>query len=418
MFKFLHAADIHLDSPLQKLEQYDGAPIHELRQATRRAFENLIKLAITKRVSFVLIAGDLYDGDWKDYNTGLYFVSQITKLRDAGIPVYIITGNHDAANTITKTLRLPEGVFVFPTDQPGTFYLRETGVAIHGQGFDTPAVKKDLSADYPPAVSGYYNIGMLHTCATGREGHEPYAPCKVATLQSKDYDYWALGHVHNQEVLSEDPLIVFPGNVQGRHIRETGPKGCILVTVNEKGYASTQFEPLDVIRWARCNVDASKTKDIYAVIDIVSQKLRKLLKKSEGLPLVSRVEINGISSIHGNLSGNLDHFTNEIRSSAIDLSGGQIWIEKVKLDTVSSSKSKWPGLSDGPMGEILLCLDEIRSDPDRLQTLSQSLDNLLKKLPRELKEGPDAIAPNSNEWLSGIIDQVQGMLLHRLLKRQ
>jgi len=120
MFTFLHAADIHLDSPLLKLEHYDGAPVEDLRQATRRALENLVELAVVESVDFVLIAGDLYDGDWKDYNTGLYFVSQMTRLREAGIPVYIIAGNHDAAIRVLQnrqcgricrpdTLRLYQG---------------------------------------------------------------------------------------------------------------------------------------------------------------------------------------------------------------------------------------------------------------------------------------------------------------------
>ena len=116
MFKFLHAADIHLDSPLHKLDHYEGAPVEEIRQATRRAFENLINLAIVEKVAFVLLTGDLYDGDWKDYNTGLYFASQMSKLREAGIPVYIIAGNHDAASKITKTLKLPEGIKIFSAD--------------------------------------------------------------------------------------------------------------------------------------------------------------------------------------------------------------------------------------------------------------------------------------------------------------
>jgi DNA repair exonuclease SbcCD nuclease subunit len=417
VFKFLHAADVHLDSPLQKLEQYEGAPVRELRQATRRAFENLIELAIAERVDFVLIAGDLYDGDWKDYNTGLYFVSRITKLRDAGIPVYIITGNHDAANTITKTLRLPDGVYVFPTDKPGTFYLQEQSVAIHGQGFATPAVKKDLAAGYPAAVPGYYNIGMLHTCATGREGHEPYAPCTVTALESKGYDYWALGHVHQQEILCEDPLIVFPGNIQGRHIRESGTKGCMLVTVDEKGRADAQFRRLDVIRWARCEISASEAEDAYAVIDAISEKLIELLEESEGLALIVRIEVIGASLAHGDLAGDPDRWTNEIRSAAIDLSQGRIWIEKVKLGTISPSQRESSTLSSGPMGEILRCLDEIGSDPDRLQSLSEPLDLLIKKLPRELKEGPDAISPNSHEWLSGILEEVRAMLLRRLLSK-
>jgi len=142
VFKFLHTADIHLDSPLQKLERYEGAPVEALRQATRRALENLVELAVAEQVAFVLIAGDLYDGDWKDYNTGLYFVSQMRKLREAGVAVYIIAGNHDAENRITKTLRLPEGVHFFPTDGPDTVHLVDPDVAIHGQGFAAPSVRK------------------------------------------------------------------------------------------------------------------------------------------------------------------------------------------------------------------------------------------------------------------------------------
>jgi len=223
MFRFLHAADIHLDSPLHKLDYYEGAPIDELRQATRRALDNLVQTAIRENVSFVLISGDLYDGDWKDYNTGLYFVSQTSKLRDAGIPVYIVAGNHDAAGKISRALRFPESVHLFPSQKPATLRINNIEVAIHGQSFASPAVKKDLSAKYPPPLPGFFNIGMLHTCATGREGHEPYAPCTLDGLRSKGYDYWALGHVHQHEVLMDDPLIVFPGNIQGRHVRETGP---------------------------------------------------------------------------------------------------------------------------------------------------------------------------------------------------
>ena len=59
MFKFLHAADIHLDSPFKGLERYEGAPAEKMRQATRRALENLVQLALDEQVKFVLIAGDL-----------------------------------------------------------------------------------------------------------------------------------------------------------------------------------------------------------------------------------------------------------------------------------------------------------------------------------------------------------------------
>ena len=96
MFKFLHAADIHLDSPLRGLDRYEGCPVEEIRGATRRALEGLVRLAVAERVAFVLIAGDVYDGDWPDHGTGLFFARKMAELKDARIPVYLISGNHDA----------------------------------------------------------------------------------------------------------------------------------------------------------------------------------------------------------------------------------------------------------------------------------------------------------------------------------
>ena len=154
MFKFIHAADVHLDSPLHRLDTYEGVPVDQFRQATRRAFENLIQLALDEKVSFVTIAGDLYDGDWKDYNTGLYLVSQLKRLNDTNIPVFILAGNHDAASRITKTLRFPENVRMFPVNEPATFYLDGPQVALHGQGFASASVKKDLSKRILPKRSG------------------------------------------------------------------------------------------------------------------------------------------------------------------------------------------------------------------------------------------------------------------------
>lgn len=248
MFKFLHAADIHLDSPLLRLDVYEGAPAADIRGATRRAFENLVQTALAETVDFVLLAGDVYDGNWKDYNTGLHFASRLARLREAGIPVLLAAGNHDAASSISRSLRLPDSVRVFPHDRPATVVLEPVNVAVHGQGFGTPAVRVDLSRGYPPPVPGCFNVGLLHTAVNGREGHEPYAPCTLAALREKGYDYWALGHVHQHEVLSEAPLVVFPGNTQGRHARETGPKECVLVTVDDADRTAVDFRPLDIVR--------------------------------------------------------------------------------------------------------------------------------------------------------------------------
>ncbi|MCP5049968.1 MAG: DNA repair exonuclease, partial [bacterium] len=232
----MHTADIHLDSPLHRLEAYEGAPVEEVRQASRRAFENLIDFAVGESVDFVLIAGDLFDGDWKDYNTGLYFIRQVHRLKQADIYVFIISGNHDAAGRMTRVLPYLENVGVFSHKKPETKTLDTLKVAIHGQSFSTSAVTDNMALAYPDPVPGYFNIGLLHTSLNGREGHENYAPCTVEDLKNRGYDYWALGHVHQSEIVSSDPFIVFPGCIQGRHIRETGDKGGVLVTV-ESGSA-------------------------------------------------------------------------------------------------------------------------------------------------------------------------------------
>ncbi|MFH0845061.1 MAG: DNA repair exonuclease [Pseudomonadota bacterium] len=418
MFRFIHAADIHLDSPLHMLDVYEGAPVEELRRATRRAFQNLVELSITESVDFVLIAGDLYDGDWKDYNTGLYLVSQMRRLREADIPVCIVSGNHDAASKITKTLRLPQGVNVFPADAPGTIPLHKQGVAIHGQSFPSPSVKRDLSLKYPSPLPGCFNIGMLHTCATGREGHEPYAPCTMEGLRSKGYDYWALGHVHKAEQLLDDPLTLFPGNIQGRHIREAGPKGCMLVSVDDTGRPQAEFRPLDVIRWFRVAVDVSVAETGYDVVDLIRLRLEECLEENEGLPLVIRVELSGESSIHDELYSQEERWTNEIRSAALDAGAGRIWIEKVRLNTERPLEARLLRSASGPVYELIEYIEELRSDPDQLKVLAQVLGDLMTRLPRELREGEEGIQPNDSKWLTGVLEKVRPMLLCRLLGRE
>ena len=417
MFKFVHAADIHLDSPLHKLDDYEGAPVEELRHATRRALENMVDLAIAEDVTFVLIAGDLYDGEWKDYNTGLYFISQMSKLREAHIPVYIVAGNHDAQSKITKTLRLPEGVRLFTDEKPETFILDNVGVALHGQSFRSPAIKKNLAAKYPSALSGHFNIGVLHTCATGREGHEPYAPCSIGDLQSKGYDYWALGHVHQREVVLEDPLAVFPGNIQGRHVKETGPKGCMLVSIDDRGRAAADFRPLDVIRWFRLLLDVSGKDTAYDVIDATIASLQEILEQNDSMPIAARVEVTGACPAHDELVSDPERWTNEIRSAAVDAGGGAIWIEKVKLSTEPPQDMKSLERAGGPVAEMLRYLDEVQADPSRLRELAGVLDELDKKLPREVREGDEGLLLDDEQWLAGILGQVRPMLIRRLLSK-
>lgn len=419
MFKFIHAADIHLDSPLHKLDIYEGAPVHLIRQATRAAFENLVRNAIDRKVSFVLLSGDLYDGDWKDYNTGLYFVSRMRQLRDAGIFVFIIAGNHDAASKITKNLKLPDGVTIFSANAPETILMSQHEVAIHGQSFASAAVTKDLSADYPPARPGAFNIGMLHTSAGGREGHAPYAPCSVDGLISKGYDYWALGHVHKREILKNDPIIAFPGNIQGRHIRETGEKGCLLVTVPENGNPETEFIPLDVVRWFELPVDVSGAETAYAVIERFAAELTDLVERNSGMPLVVRACLSGSTPAHNQLVSGIQRWKNEIRSTAAEISNDSVWVEKIKIHTRLPEKTKHSETADGPIRELSAVIDELRDFPEMFcQLASDELSALNLKIPPELSQGDDPLLLSDPAWLSGILEQVRPMLMERLLPKR
>jgi DNA repair exonuclease SbcCD nuclease subunit len=414
MFKFIHAADIHLDSPLRGLERYEGAPVDAIRQATRRALENLVQLALQNQVAFVLLAGDLYDGDWKEFRTGLFFVSQMVKLREARIPVYLVAGNHDAANKMTRRLPLPENVQMFPPDEPKTLILPDYDVAIHGQSFARASVLENLSQNYPAADRGLFNIGLLHTAATGREGHEPYAPCTVEGLRAKGYDYWALGHVHKQEVLYDDPPILFSGNIQGRHIRETGPKGCVLVTVDDRHATHFQWQWLDVFRWEYCRVDAAEAATGDDLLDRVRQRLAELVTAADGRSLAARVEVTGACGAHRALVAEPNRWTNEIRALAQDVGGGELWIEKVQLRTALAADASGQS-PDGPIGELIQRIAELKSDPEDLGRLGGEFADLLEKLPPELKEGVDALGLERPETLRDMLDQVEQLLIHQLL---
>lgn len=418
MLTFIHSADLHLDSPLKGLERYEGAPIDQIRSATRRALENMVDLALERKVDFVLIAGDVYDGDWKDHNTGLFFVKQMSRLREAEIPVVLIRGNHDAANQMTRRLRLPDNVEILSHKRAGTSRskrLREMGVAVHGQSFAQAAEYANLARDFPAPDRAMFNIGLLHTSLTGAEGHEPYAPCTLDDLRQKEYDYWALGHVHTAEIKCDDPHVVFCGNSQGRHIREPGAKGCYVVSLDDRQSPTPEFHALDVFRWETCHVDASELRQLDDVLDRFGDQLSRIVEGHAGLPLAVRVVVSGRTPAHEQLCGSIHQWLQDVRAVALSRSGGNVWVEQVKLQT-SAPRDVGPGAgSDGPIAELLRCMDEIRRD-GRLKTeLADELNDLCRKLPPELLRGAEGLAIDDPVYLSRLLDEVQPLLIGRLL---
>ncbi|PCJ43329.1 MAG: DNA repair exonuclease [SAR86 cluster bacterium] len=418
MWKFIHAADIHLDSPLHGLERYEGAPVEEIRSATRRAFDNLIELAIDEEVAFVLLVGDLYDGDWKDYNTGLYFVERMGRLREAGIRVFIVAGNHDAASQITKHLRLPDNVTLFSTRKPERVVLDDLNVSICGQGFATRAVVDDISQDYPQGDPQLFNIGLLHTCLDGKPGHEPYAPCSVDGLRSKGYQYWALGHVHKREEVSQDPWIVFPGNIQGRHVREVGPKGCTLVTVDSGEIVEVEHRDLDVMRWSRCELDISASETVDDIYEQVRKGLQSALDSADGRPVAVRLVLQGACSAHSTLHAGREHWIQEYRALATGLGGAGIWLEKVSIKTTPPVSSGEVLERDDALSGLLRAIRDMELDGFALDDLAEEISTLRQKLPAELLGGDDPLNPTNPEFLKDTLEDIKELLVNRLLSKE
>ena len=416
--KFIHAADIHLDSALHGLERYEGAPVEEIRRATRRAFDNLIELAIDEQVAFVLLVGDLYDGDWKDYNTGLYFVERMGRLRDASIRVFIVAGNHDAASQITKHLRLPDNVTLFSTRKPERVVLDDLGVSICGQGFATRAVTDDISQDYPQGDPQLLNIGLLHTCLDGKPGHEPYAPCTVDGLRSKGYQYWALGHVHKREEVSRDPWIVFPGNIQGRHIREIGPKGCTLVTVDGGEIVEVAHRDLDVMRWSIRELDVSATETVDDIYEQVREGLQLALDAAEGRPVAVRLVLYGACSAHLKLHAERERWIQEYRALATGLGGAGIWLEKISIKTRPVISTDEVLERDDALSGLLRAIHDMELDSSVLDELADEMSMLRQKLPAELLAGDDPFDPANPEFLKETLEDIKELLVNRLLSTE
>lgn len=407
--KLMHAADIHLDSPMVGLRRYDGAPEDDLKGATRKALRNLVDAAIDNEVAALLLAGDLFDGEWPHFGTGVHFVGEMGRLREAGIPVVSISGNHDAESKITKELRLPDNVHVLDTRKPETFLLEDVGVAIHGQGYATPAVTEDLSLAYPDPDSDFFNVGLLHTAVGGRPGHASYAPCSLTFLQEKGYGYFGLGHSHTYEVLSENPPILFSGNLQGRNIRERGPKGAVLIEV-DAGATTYEHLMLDVVRWDVVEIDVGEASTLGDVAGLAVLALRDAADEAGGRLLAARVALKGAGEIHHRLLADPERLRHEIYGVAADAAGDGIWVEEVRVETSAAGPAA--AIDSGAVGELRAEFEDVRADDDALAEIGGELEDLEGILPPSLA---DEISPTDPRFVSDILRDLSISLPEKLL---
>jgi len=410
--KFIHTADIHLDSPLVGLAAYKDAPVDLLRTVTRDAFTRLVDIAIEESVDFMVIAGDLYDGTWKDYNTGHFFCREMGRLNKASIPVYLLYGNHDAESEMTKKLTLPANVHTFESRKANTFRIDALKVALHGRSYKEAATFDNLASSYPAPVAGWLNIGVLHTALGGYTAHPNYAPCTVAELTAKGYDYWALGHVHEHAIIQKAPWVVFPGNLQGRHIKETGARGAVLITADETGIQSVERLLVDALRWHRVEVDASSAATLPEVTRLVGQAFERLMADTpESIYLSVRVSIQGKTSAHGELFGLERQLREDILGQAAALGIHRLWVEKVCLETEPSVDAAQMASRSDAIADLQKFLADAPDDAVLLASLLDDLRPLVDKVPMEvIHEVPELHAIRNGD-VAGIVKSVTPGLL-------
>jgi exonuclease SbcD len=394
MFKFIHTADIHLDSPLRGLMRFDGAPVTRIQSATRDAFRNLVQLAIDESVAFVLIAGDLWDCDWPDSAPGLFFIQQAARLGKANIPVFAIKGNHDAESKLTSSIRRwPANVTFFNHKKPHTISLAKLNVAIHGQSYAQQQVTEDLAAAYPRPVNGAFNIGLLHTCL--EDGGTDYAPSSVETLVQRGYDYWALGHIHHREELSRDGVhIEFPGNPQGRSMRETGPKGCSLVTVADDHSVTSQFEPLDSVRWEQVSVESDES----GLEGAVRKAFQKAAAAADGRLLAVRLEL--VAPVGGG-----QRLRDRMDAVAVEV--GDVWLEKILVREQSAGRSAFVTPLTSEIQELVASL---KADSGAVSQWMAEFAELRGRLVGELGAGDSAKLLNEQQAFRTLVEKVGGQL--------
>lgn len=424
-FKFIHAADVHLNSrmtPLRaRLESTNaGFKTELLTEAPERAFEKLIDFALEEQVDFVVISGDLFDADTRGFDAENFVIDQFRRLIGSEgqkeIPVYLIYGNHDAESKMQDRLTLPSNCRVFSTIKAETMDGPDgLDVKLHGQGFADYECKVSLAENYPEAIADHFNIGLLHTSLGGYKGHDTYSACSDKELKTKGYDYWALGHIHKrEEVSSGNPVILFPGNLQGRHVGEPGVKGATLVEVID-GKVVLIHKALDTGRWARVEVDVTGITSEQEVIEKVGSAIAEALEwddDHEGVEWVAiRVVITGPTPVHAELVK--DRFVANLRNAVLEglTRAGRslkVWIEDIRIRTRPMISLDEARQRKDPYGEVIRRTESLSDEA--IESLGETFAKVKAKaleegFPPERLEALDPTEPWNLEELRAAVQQ-------------
>ncbi|NMH73355.1 DNA repair exonuclease [Bacillus sp. RO2] len=298
--RFLHAADLHLDSPFKGLSHLPQQIFDQIRKSTFQSLTNLMNAAIHHHVDFVLLAGDLFDLEQRSLIAQATLRKELLRLNEAGIQVYIIHGNHDYLTDDHTLFKYPDNVHIFTGEVERKTYLKdkEELACIYGFSYKQRHLTENMTSYYEKEDKTIpFHIGMLHGNFSGREEHDPYAPFTLPDLLDKEFHYWALGHIHKREILHYHPPIVYPGNIQGRHKKEQGDKGCYLVDLLEDGIPELTYIETSAIQWEELEIPINELQSVDQLMEKTKQAVDAI--RLEGKGKLLRLTYTGNGNLHG-----------------------------------------------------------------------------------------------------------------------
>jgi len=412
-FRFVHTADIHLDSPLRSLSLRNAELAELIGDATRQALAGIVELCLSEQVDALIIAGDLYDGEQTSMKTARFLATQMKRLHDAGIAVYKVRGNHDALSKITQELVLPPTVKVFG-GRAETVVIegQNFDVAMHGLSFSRPLAPESLLPKYKVAVGDAFNIGIMHTSLDGSVGHSPYAPCTVADLQKSGFGYWALGHIHQRAEHRGAAIVVMPGMPQGRDINEAGTKTVSLVTIADDRSVSIEERATGIASFKRVTVDLTGVTDWRMLVETVESALADARQGEAAPHLVARLKLVGETPLAFRLRRDRDLLQTEAEQRAEQL--GRTWIEKLELETKSAATTPARATADPVIELAELMRTEVIPTHAFRDEVRQMVKDLLDTLPPESRRFAGDTETDFESFIETLMDEGSQEIVARL----
>lgn len=412
-FRFVHTADIHLDSPLRSLAMRNPELAEIVGDASRQAFISIVDLCLSERVDALVIAGDLYDGDQTSMKTARFLATQMARLHEADIKVLKIRGNHDSLSRISKQLIFPDTVTIFG-GRPSTVVHGATGleVAFHGLSFSHSKAPESLLTKYASPTAGAVNVGIMHTSLAGSPGHDVYAPCSIADLHGHGFDYWALGHIHSRTVHAGARTVVMPGMPQGRDINEGGEKSVTLVTVRDDHSIEIEHRATSIARFERANFDIGDALEWSDIVRSIRARMEELRSAFEAPHLVLRLTVTGSSPLAWQVIRDQDLLRTEAEQAAAQT--GSVWIEKLELNVAPTIDGA------GGADPVLELIETMRSSGQTESFRSQArdiIDRIIDELPPEARDFAGTDEVTANHFLERTISEGADLVAARLKDR-